>query len=80
MNKTIVFIDGFNLYHSICDRYPFPSWEKYRWLDLKRLSQQFLKNKDILKNVYYFTAIATWSQTKKNEKPCGKTTGYLKQS
>ncbi len=54
--KTTAFIDGLNLYHSLPKR--------YKWLDLKRLCQFFLKKSDTLTDIYYFTALAKWNEGK----------------
>ena len=55
--KITAFIDGFNLYHSLAEN---PETKKYRWLDLKKLCQFFLKQSESLTDVYYFTALAKW--------------------
>ena len=61
--RTVAFIDGFNLYHSLAEA---PSGCKrenlkiFRWLDLKKLCQKFLTKSDNLTDVYYFTAFAHW--------------------
>ncbi|MDE0518746.1 MAG: hypothetical protein OXH36_04240 [Bdellovibrionales bacterium] len=50
MKKTIVYIDGFNLYYRI-------KYTPYRWLSLQKLSQYYLdlKQNQII-NIKYFTA------------------------
>jgi uncharacterized LabA/DUF88 family protein len=52
MQRVMVFIDGFNLYHGLKDRYG----RKYHWLDLQRLATSLLKNHQVLVKVKYFTA------------------------
>ena len=59
--KTIAFIDGFNLYHSLLTIHKD---EKCKWLDLKSLCQSFLKKSDNLIDIYYFTALAKWDEGK----------------
>lgn len=55
-NRTIVYVDGFNLYHALDDlREPH-----LKWLDLWALSQKLLRSGDSLVAVKYFTAYATW--------------------
>lgn len=54
--KTIIFIDGLNLYHSL------PT--QCKWLDLKKLCQAFLKKSENLNDIYYFTALAQWNENK----------------
>jgi uncharacterized LabA/DUF88 family protein len=62
MARIIVFVDGFNLYHSL---EVVPEFHKYKWLDLNKLAHCFINpNKDVISNILYFTAYATWSQTK----------------
>lgn len=60
MSNVITLVDGFNLYHAI-NNHPY---KKYKWLNLKKLSQAFITRQDTLTGVYYFTALATWSATK----------------
>lgn len=50
--KTIVYIDGFNLFHSLKDM----GWKKYYWLDLVRFSNKLLSDMQILTKVKYFTS------------------------
>jgi hypothetical protein len=55
-NRVISFIDGFNLYHAL-HRLKRPD---LKWLNLKALSQVFLKSKsETLERVLYFSAYAT---------------------
>jgi len=54
--RTIVYIDGFNLYHAVDDlREPH-----LKWLDLWSLSEKLLRGDQHLIAVKYFTAYATW--------------------
>jgi hypothetical protein len=48
--KTIIYIDGFNLYYGALSQTPF------RWLDLDRLARLLRPNDDIAR-VKYFTAL-----------------------
>ncbi len=57
--RVSFFIDGFNLYHSLKTFNP-----DCRWLDLSKLCKSFLKPNEELGNIYYFTAIAEWNQSK----------------
>ncbi|MBC6414883.1 MAG: NYN domain-containing protein [Bdellovibrionales bacterium] len=59
--KITAFIDGFNLYHSLVKN---PETEKYRWLNLKKLCQFFIKKSESLTDIYYFTALAKWNEGK----------------
>ena len=59
--KVCYFVDGFNLYHAIKAQ---KHLQKYKWLNLRRLAELFLKSDDKLQKVYYFSALATWNQDK----------------
>lgn len=61
MQKIAFFIDGFNLYHSLKAN---PSLNKFKWLDLRKLSYCFVKDKNTINKIYYFTALATWNHQK----------------
>jgi len=61
MNRIAFFIDGFNLFHALDNNHLY---HKYKWLDLNKLSNCFVTKKDKIENIYYFTALATWSQSK----------------
>lgn len=54
------YIDGFNLYHSILKL----NDSSLKWLNLRSLCEKFLKQKDTLNEVYFFTAPATHIQDK----------------
>ncbi len=47
--KTIIYIDGFNLYYGVLKDTP------YKWLDLYKLSKLLLSNNEIIQ-IKYFTA------------------------
>jgi uncharacterized LabA/DUF88 family protein len=49
---VIAYVDGFNLYHGLRDKYH----HRYLWLDLERLVQR-LRPKDQVVTVRYFTAL-----------------------
>jgi uncharacterized LabA/DUF88 family protein len=59
--RTTVFVDGFNLYHSLEAR---PEYHKYKWLDIKGLAVSFLTRLHKIVDVFYFTALATWHADK----------------
>lgn len=61
--RALVFIDGFNLYHSIDNT---RSFHPYKWLDLSRLVQRFLTSSEILSGIRYFTAYTTWNPAKQS--------------
>ena len=59
--RIISLIDGFNLFHALEDH---EQYKLYKWLDLRKLTQCFLKNDDVLVDVYYFSAFAHWEPRK----------------
>ena len=61
-NRTMFFIDGFNVYHAIKN----PRFNKYKWLNYWEFSTKFLQPKDELVGVLYFTAYAPWDIKKRN--------------
>lgn len=55
--KVHAFIDGFNLYHAVKDL----NKPHFKWIDLWKLCNCFVPPRTHeLKNVFYFSAIATW--------------------
>jgi len=64
LERVIALIDGFNLYHSINSN---QNLRKYKWLDLRKLSECFLKkSSESLSKVFYFSAYAFWNPEKEN--------------
>ena len=60
-NKMItvnVLVDGFNLYHSLRKN------PRYKWADLRKLSQFFIKKTETIKKIYYFSSTAHWDTDK----------------
>jgi uncharacterized LabA/DUF88 family protein len=55
-----VYIDGFNLYHATCE-YNDPS---LKWLNFRSLASSLCRPHEILEEVYFFTAVATWDSEK----------------
>ncbi|MBN1106317.1 MAG: NYN domain-containing protein [Deltaproteobacteria bacterium] len=63
MARTMFFIDGFNIYHSLNVYDPGTKslkYRKYLWLDYSGLAQRFVRKTDTLAGIYYFSAYATW--------------------
>lgn len=52
MKKTIVYIDGFNLYFGLKEK----GWKRYYWLNLIELSKKLIKPDQKLNGVKYFTS------------------------
>ena len=61
--RSVFFIDGFNLYHSLNDK--DGEFLKYRWLDLRRLANNLCEDDAPVKEVIYFTAYCTWDSKKR---------------
>ncbi len=59
--RVVCFIDGFNMYHALARL----GDEKYKWVDLRKLSEQFISEGEQLTDVYYFTAYCEWNKEKK---------------
>ena len=56
MKRVSIYIDGFNLYHALCELRE----DHLKWLDLWSLSQTIIRKGETLETVKYFTAYATW--------------------
>jgi len=52
MERVIVYIDGFNLYFGLKSK----SWQRYYWLNLKKLAQALLTENQHLVLTKYFTS------------------------
>lgn len=62
MNRVSFFIDGFNIFHALDSQ---KAYHKYKWLDYSALAKCFVSSKDIIADIYYFTAYADWEPAKK---------------
>ena len=61
VRRVICYVDGFNLYHAICDKCETrPDLAYLKWLDLAGLARSLLKPYDQLEAVRYFSAYAEW--------------------
>ena len=63
MARITVFVDGFNLYHSLVND-KFPTLGKYLWLDVSKLVGFFINKQRHDVRVLYFTSLAEWSAPK----------------
>lgn len=63
MKRVSFFIDGFNVYHSLLDG-DIP--RKFKWLDLHALCSRFIRTGESLESIYYFTALPSWDNAKKD--------------
>jgi len=59
--RVSFFIDGFNLYHSLNN----DQYKLFKWLNLRKLAELYLQKQDQVADVFYFTALVTWSYEKK---------------
>jgi uncharacterized LabA/DUF88 family protein len=64
LERVVFFIDGFNLYHSLDEK---QSYHKYKWLNLRKLAECFVRPSDEINKIYYFTALALWNPRKVNK-------------
>jgi len=63
MSRIIFLFDGFNLYHALEAN---PNYHKFKWLNLRNLSNLFLRKSEQLEGIYYFTSLVPWSADKQN--------------
>jgi uncharacterized LabA/DUF88 family protein len=64
--RIIFLVDGFNLYHALESMSSTrPVFKSYKWLDLKALCNKFTTSNQIIEGIFYFTALAPWSPTKR---------------
>ena len=66
--RTVFFIDGFNLYHSLVEVSKRSSLRtRVKWLDLTKLVSAYTNPKfEELSEIYYFSALYNYDQKKKN--------------
>lgn len=64
--KVVFFIDGFNLYHALNDNCQMPHLRFYKWVNFAKLAGCYITKKDQIGQIYFFTALTTWSQDKMN--------------
>ncbi len=60
MCRTSYYVDGFNLYHAIKPL----ACPELKWLNLHALATSFLRQRDTLAEVTYFTAMLMWNTEK----------------
>jgi len=60
MARVSFFIDGFNLYHALDN----DRLRQFKWLNLRRLAELYLRKQDTISDVFYFTALAVWNPDK----------------
>ena len=55
MARYSFYIDGFNMYYALQQRYPH-----YKWIDYRKLAEQFVRAPDTIAGVVYFSAFVRW--------------------
>jgi uncharacterized LabA/DUF88 family protein len=60
MARVSLFVDGFNLYHALDN----DQFRQFKWLNLRRLAELYLRGQDTLSDIFYFTAFVTWNPDK----------------
>ena len=60
MARVSFFVDGFNLYHALDNN----RFRQFKWLNLRRLAELYLRKQDALSDIFYFTALVTWAPDK----------------
>lgn len=60
VSRVRVYIDGFNLYHAIACL----TNQRLKWLNFWKLSESFLRHREVLDEVNLFTAVLTWNRDK----------------
>ncbi len=62
-NRVCFLVDGFNVYHSICEALRTSKGASMKWLDMQGLCVSYLSgigNGAILEKVFYFSAFMDW--------------------
>jgi len=62
MARVSFFIDGFNLYHALENKNN--NLQCFKWLNLRKLAESYLRKQDTLVDILYFTALAYWDAGK----------------
>jgi uncharacterized LabA/DUF88 family protein len=62
MANVTVFIDGFNVYHSL----DTTQFRQYKWLDYGLLARSLAHPDYTINKIFYFTALASWNSGKVN--------------
>jgi uncharacterized LabA/DUF88 family protein len=64
MKRLMFLVDGFNLYHSLQKAPHFiknkKKYQKYKWLDIRKLCELYIEKDEKIVAIKYFTAFAFW--------------------
>lgn len=58
MSRYCVYVDGFNVYYALQE----PPYQKYKWLNYRKLAENVVGKHDRIMGIFYFTAIVRWKQ------------------
>jgi uncharacterized LabA/DUF88 family protein len=58
MNRYCFYIDGFNVYYALREQ----PYQKYKWLNYRKLAESVIGKNDRIMGIFYFTAIVHWKQ------------------
>ena len=57
MERVNFYVDGFNFYYGLRNlKETDIEWKKFYWLDIVKLFEHFINEKQVLQKVYYFSA------------------------
>jgi uncharacterized LabA/DUF88 family protein len=56
MARYCIYIDGFNVYYALQEL----SYQKYKWVNYRKLAESVIGKNDQITGVFYFTAIVRW--------------------
>ena len=56
MSRYCYYIDGFNVYYSLNTK----RFQKYKWLDYRKVAEGVIKTGDNITGIYYFTTLVEW--------------------
>jgi uncharacterized LabA/DUF88 family protein len=62
-NRVCFLVDGFNVYHSVCEALRITKGASIKWLDMQALCSSYLSaigNGAMLEKVFYFSAFMDW--------------------
>jgi uncharacterized LabA/DUF88 family protein len=57
MARYCFYIDGFNMYYALQEK---THYQKYKWLNYRKLAKKVIQTKDQITGIFYFTAFVTW--------------------
>ena len=63
MSRISFYVDGFNMYHALQEipqGYSTAKYQKYKWLNYRKLAESVIGTHDTIEKIAYFTAYAKW--------------------